>query len=106
MIQGHAIVGERIQAGFDGGVGTILADFRAFAGHQILCRIDQIIGHPRFVDLRECAQRRGRVASFLIPVAAGPIRSDKGLDELHRLDFRKIINVGLASQAAEVGLFP
>src|ERR1700704_608089 len=37
-----------IEAGLNGSVGAILADFRAFAGHQILCRVDQVIRDARF----------------------------------------------------------
>src|SRR5258707_3408191 len=104
MVYLHAISGKRTEPRFDRGEGMICANFRTFAGEQILGHEHEIVGDLRLINLRKRTKGRGRVAGFLIPVAAGPVRGDERLDMLNRLDAREIVNVRLASQAAEVCL--
>ena len=55
MVDGHAVVGERVHAGLDGRETAIGADFGAFAGDQIFGGEDQVVGDAR---LRKFAERR------------------------------------------------
>src|SRR4029077_3925718 len=106
VIQGHAVAGKCAHADFNRRKMTILAEFRAFASQEILGRVDDVIAHARFVNFRKRPKRRRGLASFLVPVAVGPIRRLERLDELPRLNLRKIIDVRLPRQPAEVGLLP
>ena len=106
MVQRHAIVGQGAHSCFDRCKMTILADFRSFAGQQIFRRVNQVIGHPRFVNLRKRPQRCRRLARFLVPVAAGPIRRLQRFDELHWLGLCEIVDVRLPRQAAKIRLLP
>src|SRR5258707_4009995 len=102
MVYLHAISGKRTEPRFDRGEGMICANFRTFAGEQILGHEHEIVGDLRLINLRKRTKGRGRVAGFLIPVAAGPVPGDQRTDMLDRLDARGIDKVLLAHHAASV----
>ena len=81
------------------------ANLGAFTRQEVLGRVHQIVGNPRFVDLREGSQRGGSVARFLLPIAIGPVRGHQRIDVLDGLDLREVVDIGRARQAAEIGLF-
>src|SRR5208283_1858181 len=101
----HAVGCQRIHSRFDRGEATIRAKLGAFTRQEVLGRVHEIVGNPRFVDLREGAQRSGSVAGFLLPIAVGPVRGRQRIDVLDGLDLREVVNIGWARQAAEISLF-
>src|SRR2546430_12203934 len=74
--------------------------------YTTLFRSNQVIGHPRFVNLRKRPQRCRRLARFLVPVAAGPIRRLQRFDELPWLGLCAIAGVRLPRQAGKIPLVP
>ncbi len=104
MIHGHAIVRDSSHSSFNGSKPAILANLRALAGEQVFGRVNQVIRDARFVNLGKRAHNRRGITRLLFPVAAGPIGRLQRFDELHRVRFRKIIDVRLARQTAQVTL--
>src|SRR5208337_2499863 len=82
----HAVGCQRIHTRFDSRETMIGANLGAFTRQEVLGRVHQIVGDPRFVNLREGAQRRGSVAGFLLPIAVGPVRGRQRIDVLDGLD--------------------
>ena len=82
----------------------VLANLRSFAGKQVLRRVNEVIRHARLVNLGKRPQRCGSLARFLVPVAASPIRGLQRFNELHGLAFRKVVDVRLPRQTAEIRL--
>ena len=105
IVERHPIARLSIHGGFDASDAARSADGGAFAVHEVVGGIDEVVADAGAVELGEILQNGGGGAGLVLPIARGPIGIEARIDFDDRGLLREIVNFRGLGETAKKGLF-